>query len=128
MNKPSRLVLALFVTLFCLLALLVAAYHVGDAPGWVILMDHDGPEGVVGGLLAFVIVSVVMLVVGVVLTVVFTGVGLLLLCVGLGVAALLLALAVPVLLPVVAILAVPFMILYGLFRLATKSQRAQSVA
>lgn len=124
MSKTRKVAIA--ATVLLLIAALVITLGVVHSPvDPMIFLDGDMHQGgFFGGLLAAVIVGVVMLMVGLILTVVFTGVGLLLLCVGLGVTALLLTLAIPVLLPALALLAVPFLVLYGLFRLATRSQRA----
>lgn len=95
----------------------------------IIFLDDDVHHGgLFGGVLAVTIVGFVLLFVGIVLTVVFAGVSMVLLFVALIVATVLLVVSLPLLVPLLTFLAVPFLVLYGLFRLATKGQRNTQVA
>lgn len=114
----------LLISLVVVGVLLAVAIALGTYDGpleGVIFMDDDLHDlGWMGGLLGVTIAGLVMLLVGVILAVVFTGVSVLLLCVGATVACILLAVALPFLMPVVAVIAVPLMIVYALIRKATQ--------
>lgn len=120
----------LLITLLVAGLLLVAALGIGLTLGpfdGVLLLDDDlhvhGMDWM-GGLLGVTIAGLVMLLVGVLLVFVFTGVSVLLLCVGALVAFILLAVSLPFLMPMLALIAVPLMILYALFRKVTQPAAA----
>ncbi len=120
LSKPVRWLLAgilLMAVMAGLAWLLIQSlpHHHG-----IMIDDMDMSDSALG----FVIAGVVMVVVGVILTVVFAGVGLLLAGVFALVVGGLAIAAVIALLPVLLFLAIPFLALYGLIRLATRP-RAQ---
>lgn len=120
MHRPARIALALLIIAFCLLALLGVGHHLAEGADWVVDLQ-DGPEGILGGLLAALITGAVLLCVGVILVVVFAGVSLLLLGVGVLVVTLLVGIAVPFLVPLLAVLVIPGMLIYALYRLARRA-------
>lgn len=123
MNLPKKIVYPLVFVLAAgaLLAFLLSMGWI-DLPfdGTLILDDDDFHGGVLGGMLGLTIAGIVLLFVGVLLAAVFAGVSLVLLAVAVIVCVVLLVVAIPFLLPVVALIAVPLMMLYALFRFVTR--------
>jgi hypothetical protein len=118
----KKMMITLLVAGLLLATILALGFTFGPFDGTLILDDdlHMHGMGWMGGLLGVTIAGLVMLLVGVLLAFVFTGVSVLLLCVGALVACILLAVALPFFMPLVAMVAVPLMVLYALFRKMTQ--------
>lgn len=114
--KSAAILFAVLLVTLLVLSLIGMWHLPGD--GMILHSDGFPHDAWWGNALGALIAGFVLVLVGGILTVVFAGVGLLLLLVGILVAAVLLLVAMPVLLPVLAVIAVPFLILYGLVRLA----------
>jgi len=114
--KSAAILFALLLVALLVLSLIGMWHLPGD--GMILHSDAFPHDAWWGGVLGAVIAGFVLLLVGGILTVVFAGVGLLLFLVAILVTAVLIVAALPILLPVLAVIAVPFLILYGLVRLA----------
>jgi hypothetical protein len=116
----KKIALAVAILLAVAAAILTIGYVNSPVDPIIFMGDDLHHAGFFGGMLAAAIVGIVFVFVGIVLTVVFAGVSMVLLFVALVVATVLLAVSLPVLIPVLTMLAVPFLLLYGLFRLIRK--------
>jgi hypothetical protein len=128
MSRTRKFAIAAAATILLTAVVITLGVVYSPFDAFMFLDDDMHHGGLLGGLLASVIIGVVLALVGLILTAVFTGVSLVLLVVGVFVGVLLLALALPVLLPLLAVIAVPFLALYGLFRLVTKNQQGTQPA
>lgn len=119
MTKKIALTAAILLAIAA--TILTIGYFNSPADSMIFMGDDLHHDGFFGGLLAAAIVGIVFLFVGIVLTVVFAGVSAVLMFVAVVVATVLLAVLLPVLVPALTMLAVPFLLLYGLFRLVRRN-------